>query len=783
MAASFRARMALLVLALFVVVQVPTVYAFYYAVRQSAVGQAHAQLRSGGRIFQQAFDARGKRLLDAVQIVASDFGFKQAAATGDTATIRSVLYNHGHRVGADVAVLADLDGNIVASSDSTGQAMHIGDWGALIKRARKQQQLSAVSLIDGKPYQLVIVPVMAPTHIGWVGMGFALNTALAARLHDLSALGVSFVVGQGPQRVVASTLPIVQQRQLAAALRDGARIERRQPYSNNLNGKEYLTLWQPLTGSDGALRSSGVGVVLQFPLAHALAPFNALKHVLLVIALLSLMALLIGAMALARNVTRPLSRLAAAARRVERGDYVGNIGVERGDELGELATAFGNMQRGIARRESKIAHQAFHDHLTGLPNRMSLQDRLQQAIERAQREGNTLGVLMLDIDHFKEINDTMGHGIGDRVLVELGQRLRQGVRNNDTAARFGGDEFVVLMEGAGNPETLQQRARELHKMLTKPLTVDALEFYPSVSIGLSLYPGHGDTPDDLLRRADIAMYDAKQDDARLRVYAAGRDAQHLYRLSLMQDLRRAIPNNELVLYYQPKLSLRSKQITHVEALLRWNHPQHGLIPPDDFIPLAEHSGGIRALTAWVMRNAIRQCALWSERGLDLGVALNLSALDVSSGDLPTRLAALLEEYGVDAERLILEVTETAVMRDAKHSLTVLTRLKACGVYLSIDDFGTGYSSLSHLKRLPVDELKIDQSFVTDMASDSEDATIVRSTIELAHNMGLRVAAEGVEDDAALAMLRDYQCDMAQGYRISRPMPETQLRAWLAQRQA
>lgn len=771
----FRARLSLLLLALFVLVQLPTFFAFYYATRQSALTQAQTRLASGARVFADLLSTRGAQLLDAVQITTADFGFKQAVATGDTPTIHSVLYNQGHRISADLMVLTDLDGRVVASLDAGGRSMPVGDWAALVAHADAASAGTTMTLINGRPYQLVIVPVRAPTRIAWVGMGFALDDKLAHSLKDLAGVEVTFVARDaGGQRWLSSTLAApgdTDRQALFDAAVDPGRAA--QPRVLAIGGQDYFTQWQPLQGSGGML-----GALLQFSRSQALATYRSLEHELLLIAGLSLIASLAGALWLSRNVTRPVSQLADAARRIGHGDYLGTVPVQHHDELGELAQAFNGMQRGIARREQQIAHAAFHDNLTALPNRASLQQALVEALVRAGTAGHTLAVLMLDVDRFKEINDTMGHAIGDRVLVEIGRRLRAGLRDEDMLARFGGDEFVVLMEGIAADE-LVQRAEQLLATVGEPILAEAMELFLDVSVGMALFPEHGDTAEELLRRADIAMYDAKESRSQLQLYRPGRDAEHLYRLSLVNDLRRAVPNGELLLYYQPKQQLCSGRVVNVEALLRWRHPQHGIIPPDDFIALAEHSGIIRTLTDWVLHEVIRQCAEWSAAGMDIGIALNLSAMDLGSGELPDLLARHLAHYRIDPSQLVLEVTETAVMRDALYSLEVLNRLKACGVMLAIDDFGTGYSSLSHLKRLPVDELKIDKSFVMGMAEDEDDAVIVRSTIELAHNMGLKVVAEGVETEAAMEMLRSFRCDSAQGYLISRPMAAADATRWLA----
>ncbi len=775
MQVKFRARLSLLLLALFVLVQLPTFFAFYYATRQSALTQAQTRLASGARVFADLLSTRGAQLLDAVRITTADFGFKQAVATGDTPTIHSVLYNQGHRISADLMVLTDLEGRVVASLDAGGRSMPVGDWAGLVAHADASSAGTTMTLINGRPYQLVIVPVRAPTRIAWVGMGFALDDKLAHSLKDLAGVEVTFVARDASgQRWLSSTLPAPGEND-RQALFDAAVDPGRaaQPRVLTIGGQDYFTQWQPLQGSDGML-----GALLQFSRSQTLAAYQPLERELLLIAALSLIASLAGALWLSRNVTRPVSLLADAARRIGHGDYLGAVPVQHHDELGELAQAFNGMQRGIARREQQIAHAAFHDNLTALPNRASLQRALTDALVRTDTAGRTLAVLMLDVDRFKEINDTMGHAIGDRVLVEIGRRLRAGLRDEDMLARFGGDEFVVLMEGIAADELIQ-RAEQLLATVGEPVTAEAMELFLDVSVGMALFPEHGDSAEELLRRADIAMYDAKESRSQLQLYRPGRDAEHLHRLSLVNDLRRAVPNGELELYYQPKMQLCSRRVANVEALLRWHHPQHGIVPPDDFIALAEHSGIIRTLTDWVLHEVIRQCAEWSAAGMDIGIALNLSAMDLGSGELPDLLARHLAEYRIDPSQLVLEVTETAVMRDALYSLEVLNRLKACGVMLAIDDFGTGYSSLSHLKRLPVDELKIDKSFVMGMAEDEDDAVIVRSTIELAHNMGLKVVAEGVETEAAMEMLRSFRCDSAQGYLISRPMAAADATRWLA----
>jgi diguanylate cyclase (GGDEF)-like protein len=513
--------------------------------------------------------------------------------------------------------------------------------------------------------------------------------------------------------------------------------------------------------------------------AAGLPGFDHVERALLAIAAFSLVTVVGSAFAMWRRLTRRVAELASAARRIETGDYRDEVKLARGDEIGQLANAFNSMQLGIARREQQIAYQAFHDSLTALPNRASLQRQLHDALDRAKRHQESLALMMLDIDRFKEINDTMGHALGDLVLIEIGRRLRAALRPGDRLARFGGDEFVALLPRVDEAGMLAIIER-VSQVVAQPMHAGTLELFIDVSIGMAQFPRHGDSAEDLLRRADIAMYDAKQSHSRFKLYEEGRDATHLYRLSLASDLRRAIGYGEFELHYQPVYDLRAQHAHQVEALLRWSHPQRGMIMPADFVPMAEQSGLIRAVTDWALHEAIRQCAVWRSSGLSVGISINLSALDLSLGYLLDMLTAHLQHYGVEPGLLTLEITETAIMRDASYALETLSRLKACGVRLAIDDFGTGYSSLSHLKRMPVDVLKIDKAFISSMATDNDDAVIVRSTIELAHNMGLRVVAEGVENAESFAMLEALRCDAVQGYLISRPLPLEQATAWLSQ---
>lgn len=437
------------------------------------------------------------------------------------------------------------------------------------------------------------------------------------------------------------------------------------------------------------------------------------------------------------------------------------------------------------RVEADLVHQALHDALTGLPNRALLHDRLQQAVLLAQRDGQPVALFIMDLDRFKEINDTFGHQYGDALLRELGLRLQGALRRSDsvlrlggdTMARLGGDEFAVIL-----PETdARGAARVADKLLTvlgQPCIVEGQSLAVGGSIGIALFPEHGQDATVLMRRADVAMYQAKRTQAGYAVYNPAQDEYSPQRHARMAELRQAIEQGNLHLHYQPIIGCTIGDAGRVEALVRWQHPEHGAIAPDEFIELAEHAGLIKPLTIWVLREALAQCRRWRDAGLELGVAVNISAQSLPDLDLAAAIERALSVAGAAPSWLEVEITESAVMADAERSMRLLRQLQDSGIRISIDDFGTGYSSLAYLRRLPVDAVKIDRAFVQDMLGNEDDAAIVRSVIDLGHSLGLEVVAEGVEDKATWDLLVAMGCDLAQGYYLGYPMSAEDTTAWL-----
>ena len=432
-------------------------------------------------------------------------------------------------------------------------------------------------------------------------------------------------------------------------------------------------------------------------------------------------------------------------------------------------------QRALYSESEQNRYQALHDPLTDLPNRTLFQDRTSVALRAAGRSGATVAVLLLDLNRFKEVNDTLGHQYGDHLLLQVADRLRESLRDADSVARLGGDEFAILLPISGWGEALAATER-VGAALHEPFSMYDIALDVDASIGIALAEP-GDDVETLLRHADVAMYEAKAAHHPFARYEASRDDNNLSRLVLLGDLRRAIAEHELTLYYQPKVNSGTGELSSVEALIRWQHPTLGWLQPDEFIPLAESTVTIHALTAEVLRLALTQAREWVDAGRPIPVSVNISARSLLHAAFPAQVRELLYAHGVPPHLLTLELTETAVMTDRDLALTVLQALDSMAVSLSIDDFGTGYSSMSYLKTLPVKELKIDRSFVMGMADDPDSAVIVRSAVNLGHNLGMTVVAEGVQDGMTQRKLADMGCDLVQGYHICRPLPARELELW------
>lgn len=738
------------------------------AVRDTVTDNAREELERGGEVFAQLMQARAEQLSLSVEVLTDDFGFKEAVAVADAPTLRSALDNHAARIQADIALVANDQGELVASTQSLAEE----SWEYLAPHTDIVERASVASslMIGGRPYQFVVSEVRAPVRVGVAGLGFEIDNELTEDLKRLTGLDISFVsLEQEDIRYLSGTLDERSRESLLAGLKAGP------PTLNEVvAGDDTMTLMLSV-----AEEPTPLAVVLQVPMAQVLAPFARLNNQLLWVALgFSLLAALLAVL-LARGVTRPVSALANVARRMASGYYDTQVPVTSRDELGELAEGFTKMQTAIAEREQQILYQAQHDSLTDLINRTQLFPEMESAIERARSAGGRFALLVIDIDNFTRVNDALSPEIGDQVLAKVAARLVAQTGAEDKVARLGSDEFAVLLRGADGHGALAA-AEQLLNSFSQDIQLEELSLGVDLNIGLVTYPGDGEDPETLLRRANLALSQARLAQQRITAYEAGWDERHLRRLMLFGEFSHALAQNEISLNYQPKLTLDESGKIGAEALVRWQHPELGFVNPEEFIAVAESTGQIGQLTRWVLREAITRVASWPG---EVSVSVNLSALDLLDDNLPDFIGQLLTEQSLPAERLCLEITESAIMREAEKSLGNLDRLRAIGLSLSIDDFGTGYSSLSQLKKLPVEELKIDKSFILNLDNNEDDQLIVRSTIDLGHTMGLQVIAEGVENADIESLLRDYGCDRVQGFYYSRPVPETAFLKWLSAHQA
>jgi diguanylate cyclase (GGDEF)-like protein len=518
---------------------------------------------------------------------------------------------------------------------------------------------------------------------------------------------------------------------------------------------------------------------------ETIAGSEALEHesrqrIVLLGIVAALVALLSGVL-ITRSIARPLAQTAQLAHDIAAGTLDGPVPSAGNDEVGALVRALDRMRTRIVEREARIADLAYRDGLTGLANRTLFNDRMAQAVATADRTGQPLSVLVLDLDRFKSVNDVLGHTIGDEVLIQVARRLQEEFRRaSDTVARIGGDEFAILLP-VQNQQEAKAAAARLLRVLEAPVVLDDQSIDVGGSIGIAAFPDDGLTPSELMAHADTAMYVAKQAGSGYAIFDPSMERNPEFGLSLLGDLRCALDEGQLHLAYQPKIVLPERIGISAEVLLRWTHPRRGNVPPDQFIPFAEKTGFIKHLTRWVIAQALRQQAEWRAAGLEIALSINISPRDLSAEqDLAGFVRENLQATGVDPQQICLEVTETAIMSDPSHALASLQALHDMGVRLSIDDYGIGQTSLAYLKDLPVDELKIDRTFVRNLDSDEGDATIVRSTIDLAHNMGLTVVAEGVETESVAGQLCLLGCDEAQGYLFSRPLVADDFRQWAAE---
>ncbi len=752
---TLRTKLSVLYAGLFALALLAIAGVTQVALERNARAITEAELATSGEIHDRLWAERERSLTDAADILARDFGFRSAVAGGDRPTIASALMSLKARARVSAAMTVDLEGAVVGATGPLARAA--ADLPFTLARGRRD----AVTVVGDRPYRLVMSPILAPAEIGWVVFALRLDGAEMRALESLSAVPLTAtILRRDGRRWIATESDLPPSAALDALVADPDAA--RTPAVLSIARGRSLALVKPLAGPDAAPRAA---LLIRYPLALALAPYRPLRIAVALTGLAGFILVLLGSGRLADGITRPLALLDRAARALEDGSRT-ELPIDGADEIGRLAESFNRMSAGIVERETRITHMAFHDSLTGLPNRAALRQALEQAVARAARAGGTAAVLCLDLDGFKTVNDTLGHPAGDTLLKLIGAALVE-LAPDGVVARLGGDEFAIVLAGPPNADRPRALAQAVLDRVRDPLRIDGQLVATGVSIGIAVGPADGQDADQLLKNADLALYRAKGDGrGAFSFFEPALDAAARARRELELDLRCAIATGQFVLHYQPIVDLGTDRIGGFEALLRWNHPTRGMVSPIDFIPVAEETGLIVAIGEWVMHEACRFAADWPDH---IRVAVNVSPLQFRHPGFARVIAQALARSGLAPGRLEMEITESVFLEGEGPVVTLLHSLRALGIRVALDDFGTGYSSLSYLRSFPFDKIKIDRSFVINVANDPSAAAIVRAIVDLAGALHMDTTAEGVEDVDQLARLRQQGCGSIQGYLFSRPV--------------
>ena len=753
---SFRNRLLILLIGLVVGAQIVTLFTALARTRTTERNRADEQLVAGAHIATQLLEYRGRQLDNAVAVLVADYGLRDAVASADEPTLASALGNHAARIGAQLTLALDLDGKVIAHGEGTADID--AELVAALNRGIQANSRGAQFIMSRTGvYQVFTAPVLAPDEVGRVALGFSVDRKLAEELRKLVGVEVAFLTGaDGMVHLAAGTLAgeSSAEKAIAVPLRNA-------PAVIDIGGVDYLA-----TATHLSTAAPTLDIALFKPMREVNAPFRQLALNLGVIVGLTLAAAIIAGVYLGRSAARPVQRLAAGAARVAAGDYSQRVESSGGRELAHLAESFNSMQSGIAEREAELLHVARHDAATGLPNRIHLEEWLSVRMQQAGPAAR-IGIVQLAVTNLQEISATLGFEIAERLVSHLAQQLQTLSAGRGLVARLDTASFAVAIELAPGEEA-DGLAQQLQQRSSEPFTTAGITLQAAVVLGVALAPRDAGMAAEALRCAQAAIEAAILQRTSIGVFARSSDDAQRRRLTLGADLPLAMQAGQLFLTFQPKTRLSDRRITGVEALVRWKHPAFGLVSPAEFVPIAERTGASASLTRWVLHAALEQLASWHREGLPLEVAVNLSAADILDTSLLHHILAELRDARVPAGSLTLEITESVLMHEPEIARRNIELLRVAGVRFSIDDFGTGYSSLSQLKELAADELKIDQSFVRSTMRGAEHVAVLRAIVEMAHGLGLRTVAEGVETEAQWNLLAELGCEYAQGYLISKP---------------
>jgi diguanylate cyclase (GGDEF)-like protein len=756
----FRGRLVTAMVAMVAIVSVSIGALLMLYLFEDEKAQALEQLSLGERVAEEVLERRTSLILSRLDVVVRDFGFRSAIASGDRPTADSALTNHAMRVNADFAVLLGGDGNILADTDELPDSFIDSPLvKELLSETRQSGFASRMGVFDNRGYELLTIPVEAPGLRAWLIAAFNIDSGLTDLIARLSGTEVLFRAssGEGGDYQILSDPGSINTSRLDELNNAMAKTSGEDRF---LESTHYFTRIISLTGDE----QRALQLLLLINREARLSNYyeRALEILLLVSAVLVLAALI--ALVIARNMGKPVLQLADYATAIGDGHTPTPPRVRAGGELAQLRKALGDMLNKLRDREDQIRYAASHDEITGLPNRNAFLARLREQFDN-RRPCSLMGLRINDIS---DVNDTLGLEFGDKVLRAVSARLEEALPDGSALAKTGGAEFLMMAASQSQSE-LDKLATRISEIVESPLFIDNTPFSLRCTMITLQLPQDAIDTDQVRRRLNLTFEQAQKSRLPVTHYQPGRDENHLRELQLVSDLHHAIASNGLHMNYQPKLDMASASFHQAEALVRWIHPDLGFISPEEFIFLAEQSGQITDLTRHILRRVADDAGKWHSAGLNIGVAINLSALDLIRPELAREVAEAFSQWQLPMSSITLEVTESALMEEPETAFETLRRLRELGVTLSVDDFGTGYSSLSQLRKLPVQELKIDKSFVLRLNAEPQDQLIVRSTIDMAHGLGLRVVAEGIENVESWTLLREWGCESGQGFFLSRPV--------------
>jgi diguanylate cyclase (GGDEF)-like protein len=756
---SLESRMTALYSATFGLVMLLVAASLQWAIASNADHKVRSELASSAKVIDRIWSMRTQELESVARPLALDFGFRGAVATDDDATIRSALVNIAGRIDLPNAFVVKYDGRVVGMRPDEDSPYDEELWDELDSGWH-----SGALRINGKTYQAVAAQIRAPALIGWLVLGRRIDAGEMKDLSGLSAVPVTaavvrrtdagrWVYDQSDRPVGDSGIVTLLKGMKPAADGEPANL------SGRMDGN--MVLARPLGSSDGVANTA---LLLNFSIADALAEYDPLRLAVVLAGLIGLIAVAFASTRVARRIVRPIAALERAAKALERGERT-TVPVVSEDEIGTLTGSFNAMSAEIVSRENRIRHMAYHDALTDLPNRLQLREELDRRLTATRAGGGAFAVVCIDLDNFKMVNDTLGHRVGDQLLKLVAQRLVDSA-DGRFVARTGGDEFCLLVDGDG--AEAESLAPALIDTLAQPASIAGHFLRAGASIGIAEAPADALDADDLVKHADLALHAAKAAGrGRHRRFTADLDADANNRRATEMDLHSAIAHGEFELYFQPLFDLARNRISAFEALIRWNHPQKGLVSPLDFIPIAEETGLIVPIGEWVLKEACHQAMTWPD---DIRVAVNFSTVQFARPGIVNLVFQALATSGLAPDRLEVEITESLFLESSDSVREILHGLKQIGVRIALDDFGTGFSSLSYLRKFPFDKIKIDRSFIIELLSEQEASAVVKAITDLAAALDMETTAEGVEEPAQVEALRAHGCTTVQGYLFSKPVP-------------